>query len=122
MNKTMVVVRFQVEGFHRWPKATPKRGYLAGRHRHMFHVEAQIELFRNDREIEFHDFLDFCKGHFPGGELHGKSCETMTNDLAETIKANWPRRRIEVSVFEDGEVGAIVSVDPDNTEVKLSTQ
>lgn len=73
MNKTMAVVRFQIEGFHRWPKATPQRGYLAGRHRHMFHVEAQIELFRDDREIEFHDFLDFCKSIFRAGKCTGKA-------------------------------------------------
>lgn len=42
--------------------------------------------------------------------MHGKSCETMANDLEEAISEKWDGRGVKVSVFEDGEVGAIVSV------------
>lgn len=104
----MAVVRFSVVGFHRWPGAAGKRSYLADRHRHMFFVEASVEVFHNEREIEFHDFQDFCKDHFPSGELGDKSCETLAMNLVSRIESRWPERKIKVGVFEDNEVGAYV--------------
>jgi hypothetical protein len=53
---TSAIVRFQVPGFHCWQGATGDRAYLADRHRHLFHVEAKISIFQNDREVEFHGF------------------------------------------------------------------
>jgi len=103
------IVRYQAPGFHNWPDASGERAYLADRHRHLFFVEAKIELNHNEREIEFHDFLDSCKSIFSGGELGSSSCETIAENLVEAIQAQWPDRRIGVSVFEDNEVGAYVS-------------
>lgn len=107
--RTMAIVRFQVPGFHCWQGATGERSYLANRHRHLFHVEARIEVFHNDREVEFHDFLDFCRANFPGGEMGGRSCEMMAKDLLSAITGRYPQRSARVAVFEDGEVGAEVN-------------
>ncbi len=108
MNKT-AIARFQVEGFHNWPDAKGERDYLVNRHRHLFYVEASIELFHNEREIEFHDFLAFCKTEFLGGEMGSKSCETMASELVIEIENKWSNRKVSVSIFEDNEVGASVS-------------
>jgi hypothetical protein len=107
---TTAIVRLQVPGFHCWQGATGDRAYLAGRHRHLFHIEAKISIFHNDRELEFHDFLDFCRANFPGGEMGGQSCEMMAEKLIQAIQARYPGRSVTVSVFEDGEVGAEVNV------------
>lgn len=109
ISMTTAIARFQVPGFHCWANASGDRAYLADRHRHLFHVEARIELFGDDRELEFHDFLDFCRASFPGGEMGGQSCEQMAKELIEKIGDRYPGRWIQVSVFEDGEVGAEVS-------------
>lgn len=101
------LVRFSVEGFHNWPEATGRRSYLADRHRHVFGVEVVIELRHNERDIEFHDFLDFCKTSFPSGELGGASCETLATDLAQKITAAYSGRAVKVTVLEDGENGSI---------------
>jgi hypothetical protein len=106
MMQTFVTVRYQVEGFHCWPDAPEHLAYLRARHRHLFHVEAKVEVFADDREIEFHDLLRFCKAHFAGGELGSWSCERMASHLADNITARFPGRAVTVSVFEDGEVGA----------------
>ena len=106
---TSAIIRFQVPGFHYWEGATGDRAYLADRHRHLFHVEAKISIFHNDRELEFHDFLDFCRANFPGGEMGGQSCEMMAEGLIKAIQTRYPGRSVTVSVFEDGEVGAEVS-------------
>ena len=107
--KRVGVVRFTVEGWHRWEDAPPHRDYLAHNHRHLFHVEASVPLLHNEREVEFHDLLDFCKSVFNGTGLNGDSCETMAEKLAKKIAERFVRSAC-VSVFEDGEVGAIVEV------------
>lgn len=101
-----IIVRFAVEGFHNWPDAAGDRSYLAARHRHMFHVEVQIAVTHNDREIEFHDFLDFCKANCAKGELGAYSCEDIAEDLINKITLWRSGRKVIVKVFEDGEVGA----------------
>lgn len=106
------VVQLQVPGFHRWPGATGDRAYLAQRHRHLFHVEVKLQVFHQDREVEFHDLLDFCRAHFPGGEMGGASCEMMAEQLLSAIAQKYPNRAASVGVFEDGEVGAEVSLNP----------
>lgn len=107
--QTEVIVRFTREGFHCWPDAPPHRAYLAERHRHLFHIEVALEVFEHDREIEFHDLLDFCRQQFPGGEMGSASCEQMAKRLAENITRRFSGRRVSVGVFEDGEVGARVT-------------
>lgn len=107
-NEAVISVRFQVEGWHRWPDAPPHRGYLAQSHRHMFHVEATLPVGHDDREVEFHDFLDFCRIHFEGGDRGAQSCEVMARDLLASICGHYARSA-SVKVFEDGEVGATVS-------------
>lgn len=110
---TQVVVRFQCPGLHRWPFAPERRRYLAHLHRHLFHVEVRLEVLHQDREIEFHDLLDFCLMHFPGGDQGSKSCEMMAEGMVNDVIARWPGRRVQVAVFEDGEVGAEVTYVPD---------
>ena len=110
MNDAEIIVRFTSEGWHHYPDAPMERAYLAYLHRHLFHVEASIEVLHDDREIEFHDFLDFCRAAFPTGRLGAQSCEMLARDLANKITLQWSDRRVIVSVFEDGEVGARVSV------------
>lgn len=106
---TKIFVKYTFEGFHRWPGATGFRSYLADRHRHIFHVAASIEVFDDDREIEFHDFLRYCRAQTPGGELGSRSCEMIARDLLGNINARYPGRQAFVKVSEDGEVGAYVS-------------
>jgi hypothetical protein len=105
-----IVVRFTVEGFHQWSGAPAHRAYLGTPHRHLFHVEAAIEVTADDREIEFHDFLDFCRQAFTGGNMGGQSCEMMARGLVKQITHRYEGRCVTVSVFEDGEVGARVKV------------
>jgi len=111
-DKTYAFVRYTVEGFHRWPGALRtnwSRSYLADRHRHLFHVEVRLQVYHDNREVELHDLLDFCKEHTPSGELDEMSCEAIARDIAYEITRQFGDERAGVvSVSEDGEVGAIV--------------
>lgn len=105
-------VRFTVEGWHSWPEATGKREYLSQRHRHLFYIHVSIGVYHNEREIEYHDLLDFCKAKFPSGELGRSSCETLAENLINDLTMQWPGRSIQVSVFEDNEAGAVLAYVP----------
>ena len=103
---TFSVVRFHVQGRHRWPRAPEHRKYLSHEHRHLFHVECGVQVKHDDREIEFHDLLDVAQKHFAlVGEM---SCEMAAKQLLERLKLRYPERAIYTQVFEDGECGARV--------------
>lgn len=105
-----IVVRFTVEGWHHWPGATLQRSYLAHSHRHLFHVEVRLAVTHDDREVEFHDLLDYARTACPQGQLGAQSCEMIARQLCAAIRDRWPDRTVRVAVFEDGEVGAEVTV------------
>ena len=119
-----IIVRFTYAGMHRWKDAPDNRAYLRDPHRHLFHVEVSTWVDHDEREIEFHDLCDAAKENFADcclGVLEfergspvlarylDRSCETMARLLASTLSKLYSRR-FDVSVFEDGEFGAKVSV------------
>lgn len=104
------LVTFAVPGFHRWAEAPDHRDYLRSRHRHLFHVRVELELFHDDREVEFHDLRDFAIELFGGGELGTASCEMIARELLQEITRRFGQdRRALVEVWEDGECGARVT-------------
>jgi hypothetical protein len=107
MSDPTIFVRFTVAGFHHWPDAPPHRAYLAQHHRHLFHVQVRMPVKHAERELEFHDLLDQAHEWFPGGDLGAQSCETMAAELGNKL-ARFYQRTVEVTVSEDGEVGATV--------------
>lgn len=116
MSKAQIVVRFVMPAFHRWVGAVGKRAYLAEKHRHLFHVEVICEVNHDDREIEFHDLLDEARILFRAlgdadGDMGGLSCEMMARTIGGDL-ASRHGRPFTVKVFEDGEVGAVVEVNP----------
>ena len=109
MSKKRIWVTFQKEGLHKWPDATNYPGveFLANEHRHMFHFRVDLEVFHDDREVEFILFKRELEGLYTEGtlQLDYKSCEMMADDLAEQIKTKYPKREIWIEVSEDGENG-----------------
>ena len=90
----MISVTFQKEGIHKWPGAVDKPGveFLANPHRHMFHFKVAIEVFHDDRELEFILFKRELEGLYTDKtlELDYKSCEMMADDLSEYIIDKYP--------------------------------
>lgn len=109
---TTIEVRFTAEGWHRWPLAAGNRAYLGHRHRHLFHIQAQLDVVHDDRDVEFHNLLDWLKLEWPGnGEWGAHSCESIARIYVDKIRDAFPGRAVTVGVFEDGEVGAWVRHD-----------
>ena len=119
--KRMIWATFRKEGIHLYPAAATdpalKTGdeydvsFLGTPHRHIFHFEVAIEVFHNDRDIEFIQFKRWLENLYSQGtiELNFKSCEMISDDLYEVIATRYPKRDIEITVSEDGENGATIS-------------
>jgi len=115
-----IFVRFQKEGIHKYPAAATDPAlatgdeydvsFLATPHRHIFHFEVSIEVFHNDRDIEFIQFKRWLENQYSKGilELNYKSCEMISDDLYEIIATRYPDRNIAIQVSEDNENGATI--------------
>jgi hypothetical protein len=118
--KRMIFVTFQKEGIHKYPAAASDFNlatgdeydvsFLGTPHRHIFHFNVAIEVFHNDRDIEFIQFKRWLENLYKGGtlELNYKSCEMISDDLYEQIATRYPEREIIITVSEDGENGATI--------------
>ena len=119
--KSKIWVTFRREGTHNFPAALTdpkfKTGdeydvsFLGYPHRHMFHFKIAIEVFHDDREIEFIQFKRWLENLYGKGvlELDYKSCEMMATDLYQQISAKYPKREVTIDVSEDGENGAVIT-------------
>ena len=110
-SKQRIWVTFQKEGLHKWPDATQHPGveFLANEHRHMFHFRVELEVWHDDREVEFILFKRELTGLYNNETLKSshKSCEMMADELAEYIKLQYPGRDFKIEVSEDGENGCV---------------
>ena len=114
----MIWVTFRKEGIHKYPAAlddprlaTGDRmdvSFLGYPHRHIFHFKVAIEVFHDDRDIEFIQFKRWIEDMYSEGtlKLDYKSCEMMSDDLYVAITKKYPGRKIEIDVSEDGENGS----------------
>jgi|TARA_B000000609_G_C24172390_1_gene351280 hypothetical protein len=114
----MIWVTFRKEGIHKFPAALddPKLAtgdrydvsFLGYPHRHIFHFKVAIQVFHDDRDIEFIQFKRWIEDMYSEGtlKLDYKSCEMMSDDLYVAITKKYPGRRITIDVSEDGENGS----------------
>ncbi len=101
-------VKFRKEGIHKYPDAPDDVSFLKYPHRHIFHFKVQVEVFHDDRDIEFIMFKRELESLFDDKilELDYKSCEMISDDIAAYIQDKYPGRDITIDVSEDGENGA----------------
>jgi len=115
--KSMIWVKFEREGIHKYPAALtdPKLAtgdeydvsFLGYPHRHIFHFRVAIEVFHNDRDIEFIQFKRWLTKLYNEAtlQLDYKSCEMIAEDLYQVISNRYPGRAVEIEVSEDNENG-----------------
>ena len=115
-------ITWQKEGIHKYPAAATDPAlatgdeydvsFLASPHRHMFHFRVWIDVFHNDRDVEFIQFKRWCESLYSGHgavlSLDYKSCEMMADDLYIQIASRYPGRVVHIEVSEDGENGALI--------------
>jgi hypothetical protein len=120
-------ITFKKEGIHKYPAALTDPmlvtgdeydvSFLGYPHRHIFHFRVWIDVFHNDRDIEFIQFKRWLENLFratgPNNtssvlSLDYKSCEMIADDLYLQIAARYPGRSVWVEVAEDGENGCLI--------------
>jgi len=116
-------VTFKKEGMHRYPAAATDPllatgdeydvSFLANPHRHIFHFQVWIDVFHNDRDIEFIQFKRWLENLYRDRtlELDFKSCEMISDDLYLQIAGRYPNRAVWIEVSEDGENGCMIKYD-----------
>ena len=150
-------VTFQREGVHKYPAALTDPSLATGDeydvsflgypHRHIFHFRVWIDVFHNDRDIEFIQFKrwllslysnpagstglrDRSVPHLPDGtglastptlQLDFKSCEMIADDLYIQIADRYPGRAVWIEVSEDGENGCLIRYETHrpNLQIKI---
>jgi hypothetical protein len=115
-------VTFRKEGIHCYPAAATNPelntageydvSFLANPHRHIFHFRVWIDVFHNDRDVEFIQFKRWLESLYNGQgavlALDWKSCEMIADDLYIQIASRYPGRVVHIEVSEDGENGALI--------------
>lgn len=111
--ETMIWVTFRKKGLHRYPAAATDENlkdvsYLGHEHRHLFWFKVKIQVWHDDRELEFHQFLNWVESLYDDKvlDLDYRSCEMISDELATMIQAKYPGRKLVIEISEDGEVGS----------------
>lgn len=113
--KKLVYCQLQVEGTHNWPSCHIQEvEYLKYEHRHIFHIKAEVNVYHNDRDIEFiwlkHQIQSYLRNEYfidwRGLHVFGaKSCEMLAEELIGVFNLT------ACEVNEDGENGCRLEVD-----------
>lgn len=119
MSNDMIWVTFRKEGIHCYPAAAtdPKLAtgdefdvsFLGSPHRHIFHFKVYLQVFHDDRDVEFIQFKRWLEKLYSTGtlELNHKSCEMIADELYAKISAQFTNRSVWIEVSEDGENGCL---------------
>jgi hypothetical protein len=127
VKRSSIKVHTTFEGVHFYPGAPELVKDLQSPHRHVFHVRFQVEVFHEDREIEFfllkHDIeksISSCLGSdstFYGNAviyLGACSCEMIAQKIYDSLakKYDLNKRKVIISVSEDDNNEGILEVSP----------
>jgi len=124
VTQRQIWVTVQKEGVHLYPAAKDDPALATGgwddvsflgvAHRHIFHFRVAIDVFHDDRDIEFIQFKRWLESLYASDilELNHRSCEMIAEELAQEIHNKYPGRSITISVAEDNENGATMTFNP----------
>ena len=125
-------VTFQKEGVHCYPAAATDPqlatgdeydvSFLGTPHRHIFHFKVHIDVFHNDRDIEFIQFKRWLENLYKDSilELDYKSCEMIADDLYIQIASRYPNRAVWIEVAEDGENGCLIRYEISRPDLSIT--
>lgn len=111
-----ITVRTQYPGFHAYENAPEKVAFLRDRHRHLFKIECTIQVFHDDRELEFFlvkDLLETQVIPFVTMRSNLGSCEQQAERICDGLRTAYgDHRYYQITVSEDGESDGVVEWEP----------
>ena len=107
-----IKIKTQFEFIHCWKEAPDEVQFLRNPHRHDFLVTCEIQVFHNDRELEFFMVLHRLEHYIenviiPNSDVT-TSCEQFAEKILSFLSETYGKRKIKVEVSEDGKSSAIV--------------
>ena len=139
--KRQIWITWQKEGIHKYPAAATDPAlatgdeydvsFLASPHRHIFHFRVWIDVFHNDRDVEFIQFKRWLENLFRAGHtgnnnnqgavlsLDYKSCEMIADDIYIQIAQRYPDRAVWIEVSEDNENGCLIKYELSRPNLSL---
>ena len=109
MTTKRIWITTQFEGFHSYDNAPVGVEFLRLKHRHIFHVKCSVDVFHNDRDIEFILFKRFIDDVIVDQRLATRdlSCEMMADIIHRCVVEKYSDRGIVIEISEDRENGCI---------------
>lgn len=109
---TTIIVTTQFVGIHQWNDAPDEVSFLKHPHRHIFHVEVELPVGHDDRELEYFmviKIVDDIIEKFDNEWIKTKSCEHIATELCNKLCSHYKRSCI-VKITEDNENGSRVEM------------
>ena len=96
--------------------------FLGYPHRHIFHFTVGIQVWHNDRDVEFIQFKRWLENLYSSDtlQLNFKSCEMIADDLYLQIANRYPNRAVWIEVAEDGENGALIKYEISRPSISVN--
>jgi len=113
--KTSIIVTSDKIAFHKYDDVPNPVSFLRNRHRHKFFIQLELEVFHDDRELEFFTVQSALNEWLKDKNEVG-SCEMLAKDIHDwaskkyriTDNNLYTWRKTVVEVWEDKENGARV--------------
>lgn len=105
-SNNFIYITTQFEGFHKYPNAPNEVSFLRNKHRHIFKLKIWIEVFHNERDIEFILFKRQIDTLINNSDMNDASCEQISDYIYNKLKLVYSNRNIRIEVSEDGENGS----------------
>lgn len=116
LRRKSICIGFDLPGFHQYPDAPMEVGFLANRHRHLFHFKLYFIVEHSNRDLEFfmmrtrilNELMARWYGNLHAIDFGANSCEAIADDLMDRWQ---PDGCYRVEVWEDKENGSIVEIE-----------
>ena len=109
LGEGFIWVTLQKEGIHKYKDAPDEVSFLRNKHRHIFHFKVHLEIFHDERDVEFIMFKRDIQRYLDsmGKDFNNKSCEMLADDIFNYFKSfnKYEGRTLVVNVSEDNENG-----------------
>jgi len=102
-----IIVTTDKIGFHQYKDAPTNVKFLKNIHRHKFYIRLGIEVFDDNRELEFFTVQAKLNTFLQYKKVIG-SCEMLATEIHQWASKEYPNRKIFAEVWEDKENGARV--------------
>lgn len=105
-----IFVTASFEGIHCYPDAPEEVAFLRNPHRHIFHIRYEVDVFHDDRELEFILVKRALEAQIPTlKNLENKSCEMIARTILKWSDDSFGLRSVCITVSEDNENGAVLN-------------